>query len=387
MFRIRMRLAGRAFTLIELLVVIAIIAILIALLLPAVQKVREAAARAQCTNNLKQLSLAMHAYNDVHQQFPQSAFNPWIQGGFSHYLSWWAFTLPYMEQTALASQFDPYDPTCTSQYTYTAQIVAAAKNKIPYSRCPSDAWRADDPQYANYTVSMGPQCATPFCQGGAPNYQQYCAPFEAGLGDWGWRVAGYPGSPEGNFGRDPANYPISKTFVRGMFSSYGFGHYEPANPPNNPVATLSDQGGMRISEVTDGTTNTILLGEHLPQQIETYGTHPYNLFSALNLQTATTIMPINYQITQDRDACRGAGNPLPPDPPNGPSYSYDVNTPGPCERNAWNWGMTWGFKSKHAGGANFAFSDGSVHFIAENVDMKTYQLLGCRNDGQHVDIP
>ncbi len=114
----------RAFTLVELLVVIAIIGILIALLLPAVQAAREAARRAQCSNNMKQLGLAMHNYHDIYRAFPPAG---WASG---NYLSWNALILPFIEQTPLHDQVN----FSATAYTQNLQI---AINPIAAYLCPS----------------------------------------------------------------------------------------------------------------------------------------------------------------------------------------------------------------------------------------------------------
>jgi prepilin-type N-terminal cleavage/methylation domain-containing protein len=167
-----MRLAcGKGFTLIELLVVIAIIAILIGLLLPAVQKVREAAARAKCQNNLKQLALACNAYESAYKIFPRGNEYP-ASANFTtgdNGASWLFVCLPYMEQQGLYTQVRAQG---TIAAALTAKVIPVV---LPFTRCPSDSFDLTNGIYCNYVGSSGPQCNnTPTGNCDTPIFQKYC---------------------------------------------------------------------------------------------------------------------------------------------------------------------------------------------------------------------
>src|SRR5262249_39634632 len=123
-----------------------------------------------------------------------------------------------------------------------------------------------------------------------------------------------------------------------------------------------------MADVTDGTSNTLLLAETKAgeNEFQRYdGGGGWSMFN--NSSENQTIQPINWPV--DRN-----------------DLTFCTNSAGPTH-NIWNWHVTWGAKSNHTGGANFAFVDGSVHFISQNVNHQTYQYLGCRNDGQVVVLP
>jgi prepilin-type N-terminal cleavage/methylation domain-containing protein/prepilin-type processing-associated H-X9-DG protein len=329
----------RAFTLIELLVVIAIIGVLISLLLPAVQKVRETANRAKCQNNLKQIGLACLHYEATHRYLPPGGDARTNTQG-----SMLVQILPYMEQDNLYREIRKY-PTIPA-----AQAAGVLPRTFPYARCPSDGDEPDNPRYCNYRGSMGPQCNAGPCN--FDPYQRWCN------GDSQYppqpvlppTLPGYGPSINHGDTTDPAQ-------IRGLFCRAG--------------------ARIRLASVTDGMSNTLMIGELLPYLNYSYrisiddagwanwegGSNP-----------ASTIMPINYTINPSTHGQTSFVN-------------CTVNCPQGPERCIWNWAVSWAVKSSHLGGTNFAFGDGSVRFVSEDIEHATYQYLGCRNDGQAVTLP
>jgi len=334
---------AKGFTLIELLVVIAIIAILIALLVPAVQKVREAASRAQCSNNLKQLALATISYADVHAKklppggLPEGMGEVYAgranNGSWADRGSWLIHTLPFMEQGALYKQISQFGDPVSTNAVNTAWSngsgVLGANVHLPYGRCPSDDYQTDQ-AWVNYGGSIGPQCMDPY-PGCANPFEGYCNGTALG---WG-----YDQSPaHGN--------SWSNSDIRGLFNRLGCVMMFPASIP-------------------DGTSNTIMLGEGLPQfhdHLTNVGWWHFNNGTAGEMGTN---VPLNYAVRANNGA--GLGN--------------------NCTDARYNWNVDWGFSSRHTGGANFAFADGHIAFINDAIDAKTYNLLGCRNDNQPVTTP
>jgi prepilin-type processing-associated H-X9-DG protein len=197
--------------------------------------------------------------------------------------------------------------------------------RLPYRRCPSDGFDASQP-HVNYVASVGSQCTAGNCGDASfnQNFQTYC-----NQPSWG-----IPASPD--HGND-----WNATGIRGLFNRLGAKITFPAGIP-------------------DGTSNTIMLGEQM------IGVNDHNGGSWWHFNGgashSTTITPINYRF---------------PEQMNGSNCSFRRD----------NWNISWGFGSRHTGGANFAFADGSIQFLNQAIDHRTYQLLGCRNDGQPVALP
>jgi prepilin-type N-terminal cleavage/methylation domain-containing protein/prepilin-type processing-associated H-X9-DG protein len=322
----------RAFTLIELLVVIAIIAIMMGLLVPAVQKVREAANKMRCGNDLKQFGIALHSYHNDVKRLPFGGryrnFNvpSWGANWGEVQGSWLVYTLPYMEQKAL---YDQYEPFIKNDGAGSFSIYSVAGTPPPppkYMRCASADNDFDARRGASYVGSLGPQCAIGPC--GFDPQQVWCQNLVVGSSP----PIGIPWSPDhGN--------TLTTSELRGVFNRLG--------------------AKCRFEDVTDGVSNTIFVGEVLPH----WHDHGWNWMDTNGMAShAGTLPPINYPTDRQVDCAT--------DPP----------------RSHQNWNLAWGFKSRHAGGCNFLMGDGSVQFLPQTIDHQLYQYLGCRNDANPTGI-
>lgn len=337
----------QGFTLVELLVVIAIIGVLVALLLPAVQQAREAARRMFCGNNLKQYGLALQSYHDIWKSLPLGnmagdnwATTPmWATGQ----VGWQARILPQMEQGPLFDNLrwdlttpvlDPADGSMRIMYGWDSTVqtpkgwMRARQVQVPYARCSSDT-SPDSPDWAaaSYTGSMGSQ-NTYLAGDGACNI--YVDPNQGH-----YQLL----SNNANFGDAWTNNQLSGVFSR------------------------IQRFPMNLAAVTDGTSNTIAVGEMIPQ-CNAWATTGWWWVDGNGNAHASTSCPINLLTP-----CAGSQ-----------AIAQQRGYPFPqCFGNARH-NLAWGFKSRHPSGAQFVFCDGSVHFISASVDYLTYQRLGGRAD-------
>jgi prepilin-type N-terminal cleavage/methylation domain-containing protein/prepilin-type processing-associated H-X9-DG protein len=290
-----------AFTLIELLVVIAIIAVLIGLLLPAVQKVREAANRAACANNLKQLGLALHQYHDTYHTFPPG------QTDSPRKHVWGTILLPFLEQGPLSSQYHWE----VHWYETINQPVVTTLLKV--FQCPSGAG------------------AKVFAENNRP-------------ASYPWQAATSDYSACGN--------------VDSALAAAGF---IPPVPPK-PNGAWAVNFGFRIADITDGTTNTLMIGEITGRP--------------KHYVTGYKIAP-----NQTTDIYGGGwadwdnGHQLHGSTPDG------LSEPGPCPMNCTNAAEMYSF---HPGGCNICFADGSVRFVRQTINIAVMAALVTRAGGEVI---
>jgi prepilin-type N-terminal cleavage/methylation domain-containing protein/prepilin-type processing-associated H-X9-DG protein len=326
------------FTLIELLVVIAIITLLMALLLPAIQKVREAANKMKCGNNLKQFGIALHMYHDDYKKLPPGGYcrrinanDPWSYDWAQDQGTWMLHILPYMEQDSLYIPYRPHINLTDGPGFWSIQNLSGWNARSPlYLRCPSDDWDHATMATSNYAGSLGPQCTIGPC-----GYD----PFQWNNCWWNPGPAVPPPFIQGS--PDHGNSPFAD-HIRGCFNRLG--------------------ARIRLADLIDGTSNVILVGEVRPKEHDHMPWQGSWVHFNGGGSHATTLPPINYR-TDSPDWC------------------------SPAQSSRTNWNVAWGFKSRHSNGAQFLMGDGSVIFLTERVDYALYQYLGCKNDSFSASVP
>lgn len=329
-----------AFTLIELLVVIAIIAILIGLLLPAVQKVREAAARMKCTNNLKQIGLGIMNYEGVYGKFPPAAtrveIDTWMHGP-----TWWVYTMPYMELDAAYQKI--VFPRQTFWFGGTSHANTLIWKNVGFSfmQCPSSPLA----QFSSSGSDSGYQRPFYTCILGA--------------------------SPH------PTALNANSQF-RGPVSDGG-------------VITLAR--GQTITSVTDGTSNTIMVGEQSGQMYASNGqprpdgntdgrvdnNRGFHMgTSHVGYPSGDNTMTAGKNCTHDNCArCYNTTS----------IFNRGIVTRGLVSNDYNELRCNKPLNSAHTGGINALFADGHVQFVQESIPLNTLKAMVNRDDGTVINGP
>lgn len=310
------------FTLVELLVVIAIIAMLVTLLLPAVQSAREAARRTQCVNNIRNLALGLHNYHAAQETFPPGFVS---QAQRQEAWGWSTFLLPFIEEQAIHDTLG-----------VTEQAL-------------SDFFRQNKPGSPRFSAAITPlqvfRCTSDVTPEMLPGQNS---------GDRHFRGNNTP----------PRYEPPTSNYMGNK------GHFDNRCPPGNPVACKNTgifygDSQVTIGKITDGTSKTFMLGERdfrckSGTWLGSRNPPGAGMFGSYMLIARTSIR-FDFPLTGAHNTC------------------------------------TEGFSSAHEGGGNFAYGDGSVHFISNNIDFNNgrggypnqmlgvYQRLGSRNDGLPLD--
>jgi prepilin-type N-terminal cleavage/methylation domain-containing protein len=326
----------RAFTLIELLVVIAIIAVLIGLLLPAVQKVREAANRARCSNNLKQLALACHDYHDVFSSLPRNGNQFGLKtshggtgdtgtgccGVGAPHWSWIARLLQQVEEGNLSNAGNiPINAMNKDKDT-----LAVLVTDLKVLTCPSDL---------------------------SPRFRTNAADLDG----TNVAVTNYKGVSGANWGTDffPTESSFNTPYRNALPGTNNYNGLE----KGDGIFWRADirKGNLKVTDIADGTSNTFMIGEDVPEDIL------WNAWSYANGANGTCAIPPNTGITIPTGTVTGMPNTL-----------------GPKDNG--NWPERYSFRSKHPGGLQFALADGSVRFVRQEIPLQTYRALATIKGGE-----
>jgi prepilin-type N-terminal cleavage/methylation domain-containing protein/prepilin-type processing-associated H-X9-DG protein len=364
-----MRLCRRigAFTLVELLVVIAIIGILIALLLPAVQAAREAARRSQCTNNMKQIGLAVHNHHDTFKYFPSGGRDPrdYITYGpdpaaatgspdaAPRQTAGWMFQiLPYMEQSAVWQGTAGTGTTALGVREWSSISAVVPAYYCPSRRSPGNAAINTYTKYTWYNkASIG---ADPASLGanrrvGQADYASCCVNTSMGYDVLAYfqTTTALQAVGVGRFGLSGGCGAIARVVA---YRTLGDG----TDVGNETAALMTPIG---FADMKDGTSNTLLAAEkrYIPNRV-----------------TNCTDMAEGFVGGWDQATmCRGDLQ---------PAADTDLS-------NASNTTSSWKFGSSHSGGMNAVFGDGAVKFLSYNIDMATFARMCHRADTDTFTMP
>jgi len=327
------------------LVVIAIIAILIGLLLPAVQKVREAAARSSCSNNLKQIGLALHGHHDARGTLPPGGVQTGVNGQ-PVYTGWSIEILPYIEKE---SPYRNYDQTKTNDHSNNRAVV---QTRVKTYECPDDTNNGK-----LETPASGPTGSHTWMHGSYVGV--------AGRGYKGSNT--YPRGFWDTFEPDlwtPAGTLLTdyKGMLHGTGTSYNGSPAPSGSNSTKAGVSVTVMGGPeKLSKVTDGTSMTMMAGEHYFFD-NTVRSPFWGYIYAQN--SMSSAYPESRIITNSYYRCwDGAG-------PNRPSDADQV-----CKR---------AFGSGHVSGFNVVMGDGSVRQISNNIDVNLFVALSTMSGGEVI---
>ena len=343
---------GSAFTLVELLVVIAIIGILVAMLLPAVQAAREAARRSQCTNNMKQIGIALHNYHSGYGRFPYGgAYNEGTNGNCitqpefnqRHGHNWRVHILPYLEEEELYNSIPSLSAPDGGSFQAVWAPLLQHKTPVPTFYCPSEHGpQVRDEMFAVYWNAMPADgvAAISSYRGSAGN-----------VSHWGH------GPPIESCGLCVGGACPCDTGLHS--TSTGGSHFAYCEQDEPSLGMLwANPTSVRISHVHDGTAKTLFVGE------STYNSLTEGLGCA---ESAHWMAPWSVTGTVY-----------------GINLAYDKLTSHTSPHTGFLVGC--GFRSNHPGGAHFLMVDGGVRFLVNDIDMLTFSAMGTHNGRDAVEV-